>query len=316
MRHWPRHAPAVWDYLCPPPLNAAIQLVFISLLDVIFATWEKNRKGEKVLKTLLGLFLRTSPFLPFLSEIKHRLRSAWGLWHCEPGTCFSNPVLYLRGSSIHGAVVVHATCAHWALSNVQLNSHKNTHRTSNSCLQVTLNCMRSLAKRRSSPYINSHLHTEQSRPLSPSSWPAEQLAPLPQAQHRSGFNGLVKGLTLQISASRSAAPSAAGSALPHFPSLLSREKTLSIFNIKENSHPRSDNLFLLFVPILLYREMPECTAHPPIWGHCTPWKRIALAKPRARIMQLPSEKSGNPISSYWTSLEKSLCLYWFPSAEQ
>ena len=31
LRHWPRHAPAVCDYLFPPPLNATIQLVFISL---------------------------------------------------------------------------------------------------------------------------------------------------------------------------------------------------------------------------------------------------------------------------------------------
>lgn len=37
--------------------------------------------------------------------------------------CFSNKVLYLRGSSIHVAVVIHVSCSHLVLSNMQLNSH-------------------------------------------------------------------------------------------------------------------------------------------------------------------------------------------------
>lgn len=61
LRHWPRHAPAVCDYLCPPPLNVTTQLVFISLLDVISATWEKNRKiegGEKHPSSAFGFIFK------------------------------------------------------------------------------------------------------------------------------------------------------------------------------------------------------------------------------------------------------------------
>lgn len=77
LRHWPRHAPAVCYYLFPPPLNATIQLAFISLLDVIFATWENNRKGGEVLKMLFGLFLRTQQFLLFFIREKiETLKSA------------------------------------------------------------------------------------------------------------------------------------------------------------------------------------------------------------------------------------------------
>ena len=113
---------------------------------------------------------------------------------------------------------------------------------------------------------------------------------------------------LQIAINRSASQPTAGSAHPWlpFPPLPSSQDSLSIFNVKKDSLPRSDNLFSpLFTPVLLDREMPACTARPPPAGDTPPYEKGKhLPNKGPGLYSFPLSRVGI-LSLCWTSLEKS-----------
>lgn len=74
-------------------------------------------------------------------------------------------------------------------------------------------------------------HRSRASPF-PSPWLGEQQALLPQHGSSQAFNDLVKSLTLQIAAGRSAAPPAPGADIPSLP-CLSEEQDLLIFSVQE-----------------------------------------------------------------------------------
>lgn len=224
---------------------------------------------------LLGLFLRTRPFLSFLSEIKYTLKSALGLWYYQLSICFSDEVLYLRGSGICVAVVIHVSCTHVGLSNVQLNSHIKHPQGEQQLPTGNLKfhaltcqmfqpqpCKFSFAcGSRAGPFL--HRHGQVNRRHSSTRHSTNQ-----------AFNELVKSLMLQIAINRSASRPTTRSALPWlpFPPLpSSQEHSLSIFNVKKNSQPRSDNnLFSLSLcQFFLTGKCQHAPPVPPSWGHST-----------------------------------------------
>lgn len=124
----------------------------------------------------------------------------------------------------------------------------------------------------------------------PSLWLGEQQALLPQHGSSQDFNDLVKSLTLQITASGSAAPPAPGADVSPLPSPAFPSSRARSFLVFRNPHPRSGNLLSSFTGRC--QHVPPV---PPSWGHCTLQKAKPLPK-EGQDYILPPEQGGSSVS--------------------
>lgn len=128
----------------------------------------------------------------------------------------------------------------------------------------------------------------------PSLWLGEQQALLPQHGSSQDFNDLVKSLTLQITASGSAAPPAPGADVSPLPSPAFLSSRACSFLVFRNSHPRSGNLLPSFTSSFTGR-CQHVPPVPPSWGHCTLQKAKPLPK-EGQDYILPPEQGGSSVS--------------------
>lgn len=99
------------------------------------------------------------------------------------------------------------------------------------------------------------------------------------------------------------------------PSLLClppKKDRLSIFNVQNNSHTRSDdNLFThTFVSPFSFARGGHASTHCPClsWGYSTLWNHQTVTKRRARVVKFPIKGSGKA-QLCWISLEGSFLCF-------